>query len=475
MRQKLTFEGTIARGDAGLPFRYLPFDTPAGAQRLEVSYSFDAPTPQPGEQGQKDIIDIGVFDARGTAFLEGGFRGWSGSARSQFFISPREATPGYVRGPLPAGEWNLLLGCPLLRRDEMRYTVHVGIDIDPAAGDPPAPNTTPSTRSTPAPRTGPGRWYRGDFHSHTVHSDGYNTIEEYAAEAQRVGLDFLAITDHNTIAHFEEIAERPVRQGVLLLPGEEVTTFWGHANVWGLDGWVDFRFTDDVSAQRVLEWVHERGGLFSPNHPKPSAGYPWTFEQTTGFRVCETWQGAWRWHNVESLEFWEERLRRGEQVVAVGGSDCHSIAPSVFLHPWTVGNPCTWVYVQGELDEAGVLDGVRKGHVFISEDPTGPYLELTASCGGRTYLMGDAIDAAEGTPVRYTLRYRGPSEKKLRLVRDGALWREVVADSEDTTVEFEAALEAPGYLRAEAMGFRGRPERGEVVHALTNPLYLRVG
>jgi hypothetical protein len=75
--------------------------------------------------------------------------------------------------------------------------------------------------------------------------------------------------------------------------------------------------------------------------------------------------------------------------------------------------------------------------------------------------------------MRFRLQYRGPTEKKLRLVRDGAVWHEFVAEREEQTLEFEAPLESPGYVRAEAAGFRGRPERGEVVHALTNPMYLR--
>ena len=86
--------------------------------------------------------------------------------------------------------------------------------------------------------------------------------------------------------------------------------------------------------------------------------------------------------------------------------------------------------------------------------------------------MGDVIEASEGTPVRFRLHYRGPSEKKLRLLRNGQLWQQVVADREETSLEFELPLEEPGYVRAEVMGFRGRPERGEVVHALTNPIYL---
>ncbi len=465
MRRKLSFEGVFSRGDDGLPFRYHPFEVPAGARRLEVSYHFERPS-----EGPSDVVDIGLFDARGTDFLDGGFRGWSGSARGGFFIAPREATPGYIRGPLAPGGWNLILGCPLKHGDQARYWAEVGLDIDPDIQDAELWTAAPRPERL-SPRQGPGRWYRGDFHSHTEHSDGYNTIGEYAAACERLGLDFLAITDHNTSSHFEEIARRPADASPLLIPGEEVTTFWGHANVWGTGCWVDFRARDDGAMQQILDSVHAKGGLFSPTHPK--RGYPWEFAGVQGYRVAEAWQGPWRLYNDESLEFWERRLRQGERVVAVGGSDCHAIPPAVKVHPWTLGNPCTWVFVQGALDEEGVLDAVREGHVFISEEPAGPFLELTATCGDRTALMGDLVEAKAGASVRFRLHYRGPAGKKLRLLRDGKLWQEQVADQEETTLEFEMALEQPLYVRAEATGFRGRPDRGEVVHALTNPVYLR--
>ncbi|MEX1253718.1 MAG: CehA/McbA family metallohydrolase [Dehalococcoidia bacterium] len=469
MRQKLSFSGAFRKGDPDLPYRYVPFEMPPGAGRVEVSYHFQRDDDVQPKWGADDVVDIGVFDQRGTEFLEAGFRGWSGGARRSFFIDSTDATPGYLRGPLEPGEWNVFLGARILHSDVMPYWINVSIDSDPEAPAEPLP-----TKPAPAPGATVNRatgWYRGDFHSHTEHSDGYNSIDEYATAAGRRGLDFLAITDHNTCSHFEEIAARPLRDGLLLIPGEEVTTFWGHANVWGLGRWTDFRVSDDGGMQRVLDWVEERGGLFSPNHPK--RGWPWEFDKVRDFRVVEAWQGAWRFYNEESLAFWAERLDAGARVVAVGGSDCHSIPPAINLHPWTLGDPCTWVYAQGGLSEAGVLDAVRAGHVFVSEDPTGPFLELTATCDGRDYLMGDAIDAPEGALVRFRLRYRGPAKKKLRLVRDGAVWQEVIAEREEQTLEFEAPLAAPGYVRAEAAGFRGRPERGEVVHALTNPLYLR--
>jgi len=116
---------------------------------------------------------------------------------------------------------------------------------------------------------------------------------------------------------------------------------------------------------------------------------------------------------------------------------------------------------------------VRAGHVFVSEDPGGPFLDYTAECGGRSYMTGDLIEAPEGTPVTFRMHYRGPPEKKLRLIQNGLLWQQVVADTTETAVEFTQPLERETYVRAEVMGLRGGPERGEVVHVLANPIYLR--
>jgi hypothetical protein len=382
--------------------------------------------------------------------------------------------------------WNVFLGARLLLSDAMPYWINVSIDVDASAGaddlvggglQTPAQSDRASVVPLPASGRGQGRgstgrWYRGDFHSHTIHSDGYNTIDEFAAHAKQRNLDFLAITDHNTWSHYPEIALRPERDGLLLIPGEEVTTFWGHANVWGLGQWTDFRVAQDgADMQRLIDWVHERGALFSPNHPK--RGWPWEFTGARGYQVCEAWQGAWRFYNEESLAFWEARLREGERVVAVGGSDTHSIPPAVTLAPWTLGDPCTWVYVHGPVDEAGVIDAVRAGNVFLSEDPTGPFLEMTASCDGADYIMGDTIDARDGSTIRLRVHYRGPSEKKLRLIRDGSVWQQRTLDGEDETLEFELPVDGPSYVRAEVAGFRGRPERGEVIHALGNPVWVR--
>ena len=45
---------------------------------------------------------------------------------------------------------------------------------------------------------------RCDLHTHTVHSDGTLTSRELAAEAKRIGLSAIALTDHNSTAGLDE-------------------------------------------------------------------------------------------------------------------------------------------------------------------------------------------------------------------------------------------------------------------------------
>ena len=60
--------------------------------------------------------------------------------------------------------------------------------------------------------------------------------------AAQAGLDFIAVTDHNTSSHFSALRElQPYHDKLLLIPGAEITTFGGHANIFGQSRWVDFR------------------------------------------------------------------------------------------------------------------------------------------------------------------------------------------------------------------------------------------
>ena len=448
MRSVREFSGWATPVEAAAaPYHYVSFEVPPGCARIDVSYHYHAPG-KPGE----GTIDIGIFDIRGTEPFAGGFRGWSGSARRTFFIERERATPGYVAGPLPAGAWSIILG--LYEVPEPGINWFVTAEIEHASAAATAPLSFPLPEPAPRPlvdthvvRGGDTlRWYRGDLHSHTDHSDGENTIAEMAAEAQRLGLDYLAITDHNTTTHHAEVDRG--QWPVLLIPGEEVTTYRGHCNIWGLREWADFRYVRDEDVHHLLRWAEERRAPISMNHPK-SVGPPWLFADP-GFAIREVWQAPWRWYNWESVRAWDAVLAEGKRVVPVGGSDAHGIPPTS-RHLHGPGQPTTWVHASA-LNEAAIIDAVTSGRTSISDAPEGPFVTIVATDDGRSTV---SFARAEGC--------------SLALVADGEeRWRSDLATASGSiAVPLDVRFER--YLRAELRS--PAPKHREDVRALSAPLY----
>lgn len=66
-----------------------------------------------------------------------------------------------------------------------------------------------------------------DLHTHSVCSDGTTTPASIAHEAASLGLDGFALTDHDTVAGWEEARIAAAVAGVEFLPGIELTTHTG--------------------------------------------------------------------------------------------------------------------------------------------------------------------------------------------------------------------------------------------------------
>ncbi|MBP1546147.1 MAG: PHP domain-containing protein [Oscillospiraceae bacterium] len=66
---------------------------------------------------------------------------------------------------------------------------------------------------------------KGDLHVHTTLSDGSLGMEEIIAQAKRIGLDFVSITDHDTMSSVSRAKVLGERYGVQTIPGVELTAW----------------------------------------------------------------------------------------------------------------------------------------------------------------------------------------------------------------------------------------------------------
>jgi hypothetical protein len=334
------------------PWHYLPVEVGPGTAGLRVELDY--------ERTGGAVLDLGCLGPNG-------FRGWSGGARESFVITREAATPGYLPGELEAGTWQVMIGVHRVPPDGTRYqltaetlprTGAVGAELrTPPA--PPAPADRPARRALPASEG--RRWLAGDLHAHTVHSDGVLTVSELAVLAVERGLDFIAVTDHNTVSHHAELPAAAKRYGITLLPGQEVTTDGGHAGALGNIGWIDFRRPPDD----WLDATEAGGGLLSINHPF-AGPVSWVHPMRRRPPLVELWHWSWldlRW--TTPLGWWQAW---DPTAIPVGGSDWHRPGSDAPL-----GQPTTWVQCAGtEPDD--VLDGLRAGLVAISAERDGPVL-----------------------------------------------------------------------------------------------------
>lgn len=461
-----SFEGWI-RPDQEKTYLHLPFQVPENAVRLAVEYWYsDRISSDPRARGG-NTIDLGIFDERGIDYLTGGFRGWSGSDKDNFWITPEAATPGYLAGELNPGQWHILFGLYKIAPQGCSYRVNITITTQ-AESKPKHSSSKSSILDLPSSlpssyqAANQVHWLRGELHCHTWHSDGSFSPAELLRLACSRGMNFLAIADHNTTAAQIEL-EKMIDPGLVLIRGMEVTTFRGHFNVLGIPDWIDFRVQDAGDMRSALQRAADLGAFTSCNHPKPF-GPDWDFREETYFNSVEVWNGPWTGFNEISLEYWSQLLASGMRISAVGGSDFHRAGERAGMEDRDIGTPTNWVNISGVPTASKILSALRQGHVVLSENPSGPFIELSDIEGNAQ--GGDEVQLAKDGRLGVRVRCLGGAGSILRLLDQRGILVEQVIDSGEIIVE--RVVEMPGsmFIRAE---LRHPDER---LRAMTNPIYI---
>jgi 3',5'-nucleoside bisphosphate phosphatase len=89
-----------------------------------------------------------------------------------------------------------------------------------------------------------------DMHSHTLLSDGTTTPEQNVADAVALGLEGLAVTDHDTTAPFDRAIAAAEGTGLEIVPGVEFSAEHEGVSVHVLGFWVS---PDDADLQTEMD------------------------------------------------------------------------------------------------------------------------------------------------------------------------------------------------------------------------------
>ncbi|MET9495852.1 CehA/McbA family metallohydrolase [Streptomyces sp. NPDC006552] len=464
-RTTRTLTGTLPPGAPD--YVYLPVEVPRGVREIKVSYTYTKATVPAGTQN--NALDIGLFDERGTALGGAGFRGWSGGARTEFFVRADDATPGYLPGPVRPGTWHVVLAPYTVAPQGLPYEVTVELTHG-------APGTAPARRYPPERARGRGRaWYRGDCHVHSWHSDGRRAPAEIGALARAAGLDFLTTSDHNTSsshAHWADVAG----DDLLVMLGEEVTTRNGHVLALGTapGTFIDWRYrARDNRWAKYAQEIRRAGGLVVPAHPHATCiGCGWKF----GFGeadAVEVWNGPYTPDDEISLADWDNTLvsyarsgRRSGWIPAMGNSDAHR-------DPDRIGGPQT-VVLADSLSRSALQAGIKAGRSYVAESKD---VEVTFSASGGKGAhagIGERLGVDRDTEISVDLTVKGAPGCTLHLVTDqGTLFTSPPLPASGTgSATWRTTPSYAAYVRAEVRHAASVPGLPGALAAFTNPVFL---
>ncbi len=210
-----------------------------------------------------------------------------------------------------------------------------------------------------------------ELHAHSERSyDGRDPVEMLLEQAAAVGLDAIAITDHDAFEASERAATLAPEFDLVGIPGMEVTSAAGHVLALGIDR----KIPAQLSFSETLDRIHEAGGIAVVPHPfqKSRSGVAPNISRDTLALA-------------DAIEVYNSRLLTGRanrkartfaerhDLPQTAGSDAH-IAE-------LVGQAITVVDTE-TATAAGIVDAIQAGATTVEGKRTPWHVSFRQAAGG---------------------------------------------------------------------------------------------
>jgi hypothetical protein len=345
--------------------------------------------------------------------------------------------------------------------------------------------------------------YTGNLHIHSRYSDGAWRVPEIAAAAQRIGLDFIILNDHDYMAKKLHLEDEGYYGVLPVLMAVEIGKRYHHYLAYDLKEMVKGHGS---GPQEVIDRVNEQGGFGFLAHPfekgmpfyEKSIAYTWNDLSVKDFTGICIWNFSSRWKervktpfhalffllfksrmlkgpSKKTLSFWDDLCRK-RRVVAVGGSDAHgagfiwgSFRLTPLTYDFTLKSINVHILLEKELpkDLAGakaeIYAALRGGRLFIAHD------NLAAAKGFRFHYVSEdgssVIMGSEKTFQQGTLYIETPLKSDIRLLKNGAVIKKWRGQKASYRVRDKGVYRVEAYHYMFPFGWRA--------WIFSNPIYLR--
>lgn len=266
----------------------------------------------------------------------------------------------------------------------------------------------------------------GAMHIHSRHSDGSGYLANIASAGREAGLDFLLISDHNSLALKDSV---DAVASPLLLVGAELSLTPKHVLAYGLPALYEEEAAGGVPG--ILDSVKAHDGFAFVAHPYHPKIY-WRGEWYPEFTGIEILNADVEWRNdpflemlgaicavplfahamnllidlpVRELRLWDD-LSKQRPTVGIGSVDAHARIKLSKTSFWKFPSYAkTFSLIQNVILFRGtvpdrpdsmrrsIVEAIQRGHVVFGYSGLGDLrqADIWLTSGGRVFLPGDEI------------------------------------------------------------------------------------
>jgi hypothetical protein len=210
-----------------------------------------------------------------------------------------------------------------------------------------------------------------ELHTHSALSyDGRDPVDLLLSQAAAVGLDAVAVTDHDEIDASLEAADLAPEYGLVGIPGMEVTTAAGHVLAFGIEELVPA----GLSFDDTLDRIHDQGGIAVVPHPfqksRHGVAHKITRDQLASADAIEVYNSRLLTGRANRQA---ERFAERRNLPMTAGSDAHISE--------MVGQAVTHVDA-AEASVPAILDAIADGRTSIEGRRTPWTISFRQAAGG---------------------------------------------------------------------------------------------
>ena len=291
--------------------------------------------------------------------------------------------------------------------------------------------------------------FKGAIHIHSRYSDGTGSLKQIVSAGLKSNLDFLIITDHNSLRLKNEGKEGWYKDKLFVMVGEEVSHSDQHLLALG----VNEEIPKDLKPEQSSAAIQQNGGFGIVAHPDgkyqfhfKKRDYSWKYWEGENIEGLEVWSYMFDW--VKNIKPWNllyfytcpdkaitgpeditlkrwDLLNKTRRVVGIGGIDAHAkgVWPfQVFPYKQLFESIVTYVICDSELSKDNesakeiLLNRMRSGNCYFA------YEEYSKAPGFRFWMektstileMGDRVPFDSNIILKLVL----PKRSFFRILKD---------------------------------------------------------